>query len=56
MPYQSRVVAGRKGALASVDAARPLWDYSKRELLEIALHLGQQATEDFTEQGASGQS
>lgn len=37
---KSRETATRKGGLSGEDAALPLWDLSKRELVEMVLRLG----------------
>lgn len=37
---KARAAANARGGLSGHEAARPLWDLSKRELVEIALRLG----------------
>mgnify|MGYP001167108735 CR=1 FL=1 len=41
--WKSIEKAREKGAFAGVESALPLWNYSKRELVELALRLGSQA-------------
>ncbi len=38
--WKSIEKAREKGAFAGAEAALPLWNYSKRELVELALRLG----------------
>lgn len=37
---RSKAKARQLGAFAGQDCAKPLWDLSKRELVEIAIRLG----------------
>jgi hypothetical protein len=42
----SREKAARMGGYAGRDEARPLWDMSKRELVEIAVRLGEMCSDE----------
>lgn len=44
MPYASEKVAKKLGAWGGQPNARYLWTLSKRELIEIALHLAAQTS------------
>lgn len=47
MPRASRRVAYERGAASSRAENREIWDLSKRELVEIALHLAAQTTGEY---------
>ena len=55
MSYGSRLTAQRKGAWAARANANPLWDLSKRELIEVALHLAAQNSGAYDDALESGQ-
>lgn len=46
--HKARSVAASKGA-ASATATLELWDLSKREIIEVALHLAALSTESYDE-------
>ena len=44
---KSRITARTKGAWAGQDRNRDLWDLSKRELIEVTLHLAACLTGEY---------
>jgi hypothetical protein len=50
--WKAREKASRLGGYAGAPDAAHLWDLSKRELIEIALRLGQQCAENDSMEAA----
>ena len=47
MPYSSKIKARKLNAWSAQPDADYIWTYSKRELVEIALHLAAQLAESY---------
>ena len=47
-------LAASKGAFSSTPAALPLWNLSKRELVEIVLHLAALCTDNYDDSLENG--